>query len=107
MLECLSEKAVVQRCSNKIHRKTSVPESLFNKAVSLRPATLLKKRLWQGVSCEFCKISKNTFSYGTPPVAASAFNAVKSVRPIKLATLLKRDPRTGVSELALRRSSTK
>ena len=22
-------------------------------------------------SCEFCKISKNTFSYKTPPVAAS------------------------------------
>ena len=23
------------------------------------------------ISCEFCKISKNTFSYKTPPVAAS------------------------------------
>ena len=24
-------------------------------------------------SCEFCEISKNTFSYRTPPVAASAY----------------------------------
>ena len=31
---------------SKIHRKRPVPESLFNKVASLRPATLLKKRLW-------------------------------------------------------------
>ena len=31
----------------KIHRKTPVPESLFfNKVAGLRPATLLKKKLW-------------------------------------------------------------
>ena len=46
-----------------------------------RPATLLKKRLWhnfiknetlaQVFSREFCKISKNTFSYRTPLVTAS------------------------------------
>ena len=36
------------------------------------PATLLKKEtLVQVFSCEFCEISKNTFSYRTPPVAAS------------------------------------
>ena len=29
------------------------------------------KTLTQVFSCEFCKISKNTFSYRTPPVAAS------------------------------------
>ena len=33
----------------------------------LRPATLLT----QVFSCEFCEISKNTFSYRTSPVAAS------------------------------------
>ena len=46
----------------------------FNKVAGLRPATLLKKRLWpqacnfikketlvQVFSCEFCKISKKTF----------------------------------------------
>ena len=30
-----------------------------------------KKALAQGLSCEFYELSKNTFSYGTPPVAAS------------------------------------
>ena len=30
----------------KIHRKTPVPESLFNEVAGLRSATLLKKRLW-------------------------------------------------------------
>ena len=44
---------VVRDCSikmefleiHKIHRKTSVPESFFNKLAELWPATLLKKRL--------------------------------------------------------------
>ena len=40
-----------------------MPESLFNKV-----ALLTKKR--QVLSCEFCEISKNTFSNRTPPVAA-------------------------------------
>ena len=33
-----------------------------------------KKTLAQVFSCEFYKISKNPFSYITPPVAASAIN---------------------------------
>ena len=58
----------------KIHRKTPVPETFFNKVAGLRLATLLKKRLWpqacnfikkealvQVFSCEFCEISKNAF----------------------------------------------
>ena len=66
-----------KRCSqkfHKIHRKTPVPkslfiqlqgkhlcQSLFNKVAG---ATLLKKRLCLALafSCEFCKISENTFS---------------------------------------------
>ena len=37
-------------------------QSLFlNKVAGLSPATLLKKRLAQVFSCEFCEISKNTF----------------------------------------------
>ena len=37
-----------------------------------RPTTLLKKKtLAQVFSCEFCEISKNTFSYRRPPMAAS------------------------------------
>ena len=39
--------------------------------IGLRPATLLKKTLAQVFSWKFCKISKNTFSYIKPPVAAS------------------------------------
>ena len=31
-----------------------------------------KEPLAQALSCEFCEISKNTFSYRTAPVAASA-----------------------------------
>ena len=32
---------------------------------------ILKEALAQVFSCEFCKISKNTYSYRTPTVAAS------------------------------------
>ena len=39
-----------------------------------------KETLAQVFSCEFCEISKNTFSYRTPPVAASVFNK----NPLKL-----------------------
>ena len=40
---------------------------------SLRLANFVKKEtLSQVLSCEFCEISKNTFSYRTSPVAASA-----------------------------------
>ena len=39
--------------------------------IKLKASTLLKKRLWHMFSCEFCKISKDTFSYKTYLVAAS------------------------------------
>ena len=46
--------------------------SIFKyKADGLRPATLLKTGSEQVFSCEFCKISKITFSYITHLVAAS------------------------------------
>ena len=51
---------------SQIHRKTPVPEPLFNKVAGLRPATLLKKRLWP--SCfpvNFAKFLR-TFIYSTP-----------------------------------------
>ena len=44
---------------------------IFNKVAGLRPATLLKKRLAQVFSCEFCEIFKNNFFYGTTTVATS------------------------------------
>ena len=47
------------------------------------PLTLLKKRLLpQAFSCEYCEISKNTFSNRTLPVAAS--ERWKIVKPITL-----------------------
>ena len=78
--------AVVQRCSVKMvflefsqnsQENTCARVSFLIKlqasGLSCRP--LLKKRLLAQVfSCEFCEISKNTFFYGTPLVAASGFN---------------------------------
>ena len=72
--------AVVQMCSVKkvfLEIAQNSPEntctrvSFFNKVAGLRPATLLKKLLAQVFSCESCGVSKNTFSYRTPLVAAS------------------------------------
>ena len=56
----LSEGVLWKRCSKKfrkIHKKTPAPKK--------------KETLAQVFSCEFYEISKNTFFYRTPPVAAS------------------------------------
>ena len=45
----------------------------------LRPATLLKEILVQGFSCEFCEISKNTFLYKTPLLAAFNYKRLKRI----------------------------
>ena len=44
-----------------MYRKTSVPESLFNKVAGLRLAALLKKTLAQVFFGEFCEYLRNTF----------------------------------------------
>ena len=45
---------------------------IFNKVACVRPATLIKKRLWHKCfPVNFAKTSKNTFSYRTPAVAPS------------------------------------
>ena len=73
-----STEAVAQRCSvkkvfleifqNSQEKNTCVRFSFLIK----QACNLLKKQnLAQVFSYEFCEISKNTFSYGTPPVAAS------------------------------------
>ena len=46
---------------HKIHRKTSLLESLFDKVANFLPATLLKKRLWHSVFCDFFEIFRNIF----------------------------------------------
>ena len=55
------------RCSSlfrKIHRKTSVFESLLNKISGLRYYHFV-------FSCEYCKILKNSYFYRAPSVATS------------------------------------
>ena len=47
------------------------PLILFILKLYLTPAALLKKRLAQVFSCEFCDIFKNSVFYRTPPVVAS------------------------------------
>ena len=74
--------SVIWRCSvyrkgvlrdfTKFTGKHLCQKIFFNEVACLRPATLLKKSMAQVFSCEFCKISKNTFFYKTPLVAASA-----------------------------------
>ena len=48
---------------------------MFNQVLNTPQACdfIKKETLGQVFSSEFCKISKNTFSYRTPPVAASAW----------------------------------
>ena len=62
--ETFHQEAVAQRCSV----KKVFLEILQNSQVS---NFIKKETLAQGFSCVFCEISKNTFSYRTPPVAAS------------------------------------
>ena len=51
----------------------------FNKVRSLRPGTLIKiETLAKVFSCEFCEISKNTFSYRTPPGTASDVKKIRT-----------------------------
>ena len=47
--------------------------SLFNKVAGAACNFIEKETLAQVFSCEFCKISKNTFFYKTPLVTASVF----------------------------------
>ena len=62
----------VLRNFRKINRKTPVPESLFKIKLQADACNFIKREtLAQVFSCEFCEISKNNFSYRTPPMAAS------------------------------------
>ena len=72
--------AATRRCSVKIGvlnnftkftGKRMCQSFFFDKVAGLRPATLLKKRLWQSCFLWICEIFKNTFFYRTSPVAAS------------------------------------
>ena len=73
-------KAVIQRCSVKNvflnilqnSQENTCARVSFYWSCKLGGCNFIKKKsLAQVFSCEFCKISKNTFSYRTPLVAAS------------------------------------
>ena len=62
--EAVAQRSSVKRCSQKfrkIHRKAPVPQACN---------FIKKESLAQVFHCEFCKISKNAFSYRTSPMAA-------------------------------------
>ena len=57
---CSVRKGVLRNLA-KFTGKDLCQSLFFNKVSGLRPATLLKKRLAQVFSCEFCEIFKNIF----------------------------------------------
>ena len=61
--------AVTQRCSVEKVFLEILQNSQENTCA--RACNFIKKILTQVFSCEFCEISKDTFSYRTPSVAAS------------------------------------
>ena len=72
-------KAVTNRCSVKkvflevlqnSKENTCARSSFLIKLQALACNFIKKETLTQVFSCEFCEISKNTFSYRTPPLAA-------------------------------------
>ena len=59
---------VVRRCSVKKEFLKILQNSQENTCARV---SIKKETLAQVFSCEYCEISKNTFSYRAPPVAAS------------------------------------
>ena len=68
--EVFSKKVFLEILQNS-QENTCARVSFLIKLQPERPAILFKKRLQHSVSCGFCEISKNNFSYKTLPVAAS------------------------------------
>ena len=63
----------------KLHKKALVLEFLFKKHAGWRLTTSLKKTSTHVFSCEVYETFKNTFSYRTPPIFASALPVAASV----------------------------
>ena len=80
----LSE-AVSQRCSvKKVFLEISQNSQENTCArVSFLINFIIKEILTQVFSCEFCEISKNTFSYRAPPVTASELYCLKATEPLR------------------------
>ena len=76
MTEVFMSEGATRRCSLKkvfLSISQNSQESTWARVSFLIKAcnSIKKETLARVFSCEFCEISKNTFSYGTPPVAAS------------------------------------
>ena len=69
--------------------RSSLPEVFCKKGVLRNFAKFTGKHLCQSLfcqsvfSCEFCEISKNTFSQRTPLVAASGKRPIKVMKEMK------------------------
>ena len=80
--QLLFSEAVTQRCSLKKMFLEILQNSLentcarvffFNKVAGSGLQLNYKRDTGTGIFCEFCKISRSTFSYRSPPVSASMF----------------------------------
>ena len=69
-LELFCKKCVLRNFA-KFTGKHLCQSLFFNKIVGLACNLIKKETLAQVFSCEFCEVSKNTFPYRTPQVAAS------------------------------------
>ena len=63
-----------------------VVQSLINKLQAFKSATL-KETPTQVFFYEYCKIFKNSFFYGTPPVVASGSNNIKRIFSLEITVL--------------------
>ena len=73
-------KKVFLEISQNSQENTCARDSFLIKLQAEACNFIKKKTLAQVFSCEFCEISKNTFSYRTPPVAASIINRREAFR---------------------------
>ena len=76
--------AVIRRCSVKKVFLEILQNSQENNCARVSFFFIKKETLAQVFSCEFCEISKNTFYYRTPLVAASDHHLMLSVMKTKL-----------------------
>ena len=70
--EAVARGCSTKRCSEKFRKTRRKTQSctFIKKETLAQVCNFIKKEtLAQVFSCEFCEISKNTFPYGTPPVA--------------------------------------
>ena len=78
-MEVFCEKSVLRNFA-KFTGKHLYQRLFFNKVAGLACNLIKKESLAQVFSCEFCEVSKNTFFYGTPQVAASKMIMFKKIR---------------------------